>query len=121
MPEPQPRGDLGAAPHSDEPEGPRAPAAPAADGPGQRRSAASRRAPAPANPGEERLDEELAQLDAAREALLHDERAAALEHLDAHARRFPRSRLALLRERLRSRAEALPVTTTGGTAGHDRR
>jgi hypothetical protein len=43
-----------------------------------------------------------------------------LREIDAHAQRFPRSRLTLLRERLRSRAEALPVTTTGGTAGHER-
>ncbi|WP_233561433.1 RNA polymerase sigma factor [Sorangium cellulosum] len=125
-PEPRSAGVLGEAPRSgdaarsDDAQGPRAPAARANDGPGQREPAASRRAPAPPDQGQERLDEELALLDAAKEALLHGERGAALEHLDAHARRFPRSRLTLLRERLRSRAEALPVTTTGVTAGHER-
>lgn len=125
-PEPRPRGVLGEArrsddaTRSDEAQGPRAPAARTNDGPGQRKPAASRRAPAPADQGPDRLDEELALLDAAKEALLHGERGAALKHLDAHARRFPRSRLTLLRERLRSQAEALPVTATGGTAGHER-
>ncbi|XXX79365.1 hypothetical protein WMF30_11375 [Sorangium sp. So ce134] len=125
-PEPQPRGVLGEAPRSDDStrsddsQGPRAPAARTTDGPGQRKPAAARRAPAPADQSQDRLDEELALLDAAEEALLHGERAAALEHIDAHAQRFPRSRLTLLRERLRSRADALPVTTTGGTARHDR-
>ncbi|AUX24430.1 uncharacterized protein SOCEGT47_049680 [Sorangium cellulosum] len=38
----------------------------------------------------------------------------------AHAQRFPGGRLTLLRERLRSSAEALPVTTAGATAGHAR-
>ncbi|WP_437782387.1 sigma factor-like helix-turn-helix DNA-binding protein [Sorangium sp. So ce1097] len=144
-PEPRPRVVLGEAPRSDDAarsgdgadsgdaarsddaarsgdaQVPRAPAAPTIDEPGQRQPAASRRAPAPPDQGQERLDEELALLDAARQALLHGERGAALEHIDAHARRFPRSRLTLLRERLRSRAAALPVTTTGGTAGHERR
>lgn len=105
---------------SDDEQGPRAPAARAADGPGQRRPAASRRAPAPAEPSQDRLDEELALLDAAKAALSRGERAAALEHVEAHAQRFPRGRLTLLRERLRSRAEALPVTTPGGAAGHER-
>ncbi|WP_437591346.1 sigma factor-like helix-turn-helix DNA-binding protein [Sorangium sp. So ce1000] len=125
-PEPRPGGGLGEAPRSDdatrsaEIQGPGAPAARTTDGPGQRKPAGSRHAPAPADQSQDRLDEELALLDAARQALLHGERGAALEHIDAHAQRFPRSRLTLLRERLRSRAEALPVTTTGGTAGHER-
>ncbi|WP_437533162.1 sigma factor-like helix-turn-helix DNA-binding protein [Sorangium sp. So ce726] len=105
---------------SDGEQGPRTPAARAADEPGQRKPAASRRAPALAEPSQDRLDEELALLDAAKAALSRGERAAALEHVDAHAQRFPRGRLTLLRERLRSRAEALPVTTTGGAAGHER-
>ncbi|WP_437898237.1 sigma factor-like helix-turn-helix DNA-binding protein [Sorangium sp. So ce124] len=126
-PEPRPRGVLGEAPRSDDatrsadPQSPRAPAARTTDGPGQRTPAGSRHAPAPADQSQDRLDEELALLDAARQALLRGERSAALEHIDAHAQRFPRSRLTLLRERLRSRAEALPVTTTSGTAGHERR
>lgn len=126
-PEPRPRGVVGEAPrpddstHSDDTQGPPAPAARTTDGPGQRKPAASRRIPAPPDQSQDRLDEELALLDAARQALLHGDRAAALEHIDAHAQRFPRSRLTLLRERLRSRAEALPVTTNGGTAVHERR
>ncbi|WP_437280197.1 sigma-70 family RNA polymerase sigma factor [Sorangium sp. So ce375] len=127
MPKPQTRDVLGEAPRSDDPprsddtQSPRAPAARTTEGPGQRKPASSRRAPAPPDQSEDRLDEELALLDAAKQALLQGERAAALERIDAHAQRFPRSRLTLLRERLRSRAEALPVKTTGGTAGHERR
>jgi hypothetical protein len=126
-PEPRPRGVLGETPRSDDAtrpddtQGARAPAAGTSDGPGQRKPAGSRHAPALPDQSQDRLDEELALLDAARQALLHGERAAALEHIDAHTQRFPRGRLTLLRERLRSRAEALPVTTTGGTAGHVRR
>ncbi|WP_438027605.1 sigma factor-like helix-turn-helix DNA-binding protein [Sorangium sp. So ce233] len=131
-PEPHPAGVLGEAPRSGDAvrsgdaarsrdaQGPRAPAARANDGPGQREPASSRRAPAPPDQGQDRLDEELALLDAAKEALLHGERGAALEHIDAHARRFPRSRLTLLRERLRSTAKALPATKTGGAARHER-
>jgi hypothetical protein len=51
---------------------------------------------------------------------LQREHVCVVGEIDAHAQRFPRSRLTLLRERLRSRAEALRVTTTGGTAGHER-
>ncbi|WP_437761210.1 sigma factor-like helix-turn-helix DNA-binding protein [Sorangium sp. So ce281] len=126
-PEPQPRGVVGEAPRPDDatrsadPQSPRAPAARTTDGPGQRKPAGSRHVSAPPEQSQDRLDEELALLDAARQALLHGERGAALEHVDAHAQRFPQSRLRLLRERLRSRAEALPVTTTGGTAGRERR
>ncbi|WP_437716082.1 sigma factor-like helix-turn-helix DNA-binding protein [Sorangium sp. So ce448] len=105
---------------SDDEQGPRAPAARAADGPGQRKPAASRGAPAPAESIQDRLDEELALLDAAKAALSRGERAAAIEHVEAHAQRFPQGRLTLLRERLRPRAEALPVTTPGGAAGHER-
>ncbi|WP_438042090.1 sigma factor-like helix-turn-helix DNA-binding protein [Sorangium sp. So ce128] len=125
-PEPRPRSVLGEAPRADDAtrpddtQSPRAPAARTTDGPGQRKPAGSRYAPAPPDQSQDRLDEELALLDAARQALLHGERAAALEHIDAHAQRFPHGRLTLLRERLRSSAGALPVTTTGGTAGHDR-
>jgi DNA-directed RNA polymerase specialized sigma24 family protein len=131
-PEPRPRGVLGETPRPDDAtrsadtqsprdaQSPRAPAARTTDRPGQRKPAGSMHAPAPPDQSQDRLDEELALLDAARQALLHGERAAALEHIDAHAQRFPHGRLTLLRERLRSSAGALPVTTTGGTTGHDR-
>jgi hypothetical protein len=125
-PEPRPRGVLGDAPRPDDAtrsgdaQGPRAPAAERNDGPGQRKPAASRRDPAPPDQGQNRLGEELTLLEAARQALLRGERAAALERIEAHAQRFPRGRLALLRERLRSSAEALPVTTTGGTTRQER-
>ncbi|WP_437293966.1 RNA polymerase sigma factor [Sorangium sp. So ce426] len=126
-PAPRPRGVFEGAPRpggstpSDDIPGLRAPAARATEAQGQRQPAGSRRAPALAAESQDPLGEELALLDAARAALSRGERAAALEHLDAHARRFPPSRLTLVRERLRSRAEALPVTATGGTAGDAQR
>lgn len=106
---------------TDDTEGLGASAARTSEGPGQRKPTPSRRAPAPADQSQDRLREELVLLDAASQALLRGDRAAALGHIAAHTQRFPQSRLTSTRERLRRRAEALPVTTTSVTAGHDRR
>ncbi|WP_437756490.1 RNA polymerase sigma factor [Sorangium sp. So ce1389] len=63
---------------------------------------------APSNQDDEPLAEELRLLDAAKQALLQGDRTTAMARIAAHERRFPQGRLKLMRERLRSKLEALP-------------
>ncbi|WP_437677265.1 RNA polymerase sigma factor [Sorangium sp. So ce131] len=119
------------APQADATSSPRAPAREAENTRNRRhrRDPATNAAPAPQSPlpgpkpppassarEQEPLAEELQLLDAARQALLQGDRAAALARIGAHEQRFPQGRLKLMRERLRSKAEAPPPVAPGGSS-----